>query len=343
MVNPAFTVLICTRDRVDTLRKTVELVLQHLSGFSEAKLVIVDNGSTDGTGDYLRKASADNDRILAVYEPTPGLYHARVSGFAHASGRFLLLLDDDMVPGQDWPRALIDELAQHPELGAVGTAIYPVWEDEPPRWMNDLFLRNILYSLPGTRTTYGFPYYPSGGSLAIRLMDFLQLYSAPQRTRLQLGWGAEFAAEDSVGGDDWDLSELYVRNGFAIKVLGGVRVGHRAVAARLSPSWVLRKFENDGRLRIRYARLAGYPLLSIRVLLLLTLFPVLSLCGKLARMMHLHGPRSLTVQAYACKARGVWRELIWGVRGIRFPYHLNESSASTPALANSISADHPTW
>jgi glycosyltransferase involved in cell wall biosynthesis len=318
--NTDFTVLICTRNRVETLRKTIAIVLEKLDSFPKSRLLVVDNASNDGTADYLEQMRAENPRIDSVHEPTLGLYNARAIGFKRANGDFILLLDDDMVPGDDWPGAQINELTQDRRLGAVGTAIYPIWDQERPEWMADLFMRNILYSVPPNRAKYGFPYYPSGGSLALRRCDVLKLYGSPERRKLQLGWGARSEFGDAVGGDDWDMCEIYLRNGFAIKVLEHVRVGHRTVAGKLSPEWILRKFENDGRLRVRYARLAGYPILSKRVLALMMLFPALSLMSHVTSILKIKESHALVMRAYARKARGVWRELLWGIRGVRLQF-----------------------
>lgn len=315
-----FSVVICTRDRLETLQKTVVSVLDRLAKFPSARLIIVDNGSIDGTQEYLGKLGARSNRIDVIREPKPGLYNARAAGFRGARGDFILLLDDDMVPGDEWPGVLIDELTQDRRLGAVGTAIYPIWDQQRPEWMADLFMRNILYSVPPNRAKYGFPYYPSGGSLALRRCDVLRLYGSPERRKLQLGWGARSEFGDAVGGDDWDMCEIYLRNGFAIKVLEHVRVGHRTVAGKLSPEWILRKFENDGRLRVRYARLAGYPILSKRVLALMMLFPALWLVSHVTSISKIKGSHVLVTQAYARKARGVWRELLWGIRGVRLQF-----------------------
>src|SRR5262249_36126871 len=150
----------------------------------------------------------------------------------------------------------------------------------------------------------------------------LQLYSAPERQRVELGWGAVSTQEAPVGGEDWDLAELYIKNGLAAITVDHVRVGHRIDGSKVSPAWVLQKFEGDGRLRIRYARLAGHSWLSSRVLILMAVFSVLLVFHTLIEGTRSSGPRRLTLQAYSCRARGLWRELLWGIRGVRYPFHL---------------------
>ncbi|TIT05591.1 MAG: glycosyltransferase, partial [Mesorhizobium sp.] len=61
-----------------------------------AELVVVDNGSRDGTASYLSATAASSDIALtAISEPRPGLAAARNAGLARARGRVLVFVDDD--------------------------------------------------------------------------------------------------------------------------------------------------------------------------------------------------------------------------------------------------------
>jgi glycosyltransferase involved in cell wall biosynthesis len=61
-----------------------------------AELVVVDNGSRDGTAEYLSRIAATSDIALAaVHEPRPGLAAARNAGLARSRGRLLVFVDDD--------------------------------------------------------------------------------------------------------------------------------------------------------------------------------------------------------------------------------------------------------
>jgi glucosyl-dolichyl phosphate glucuronosyltransferase len=323
-----FAVVICTRDRVQVLRETIELVLSRLSTFPNSWLVVVDNASTDGTAEYLRALAAKNGRVKVIHEPTKGVYHARLRGIRCARGEFFIFLDDDVVPDQNWPAALILEMAQNPQVGVVGTAVDLIWERDRPAWMTDRLARNVFGGpIPG-RSTCRFPLYPYSCSAAFRLCNFLELFAAPERQNVELGWGAESTRAAPVGGEDWDLSELYIKNGLAAITVDHVRVGHRVEGPKVTPSWVLRKFEGDGRLRIRYARLAGYSWLSSRVLILMAAFPVLWALDRLIQSAAVCGRRSLMVQAYSRRARGLWHEFLWGKRGIRFPFHLDSPATA---------------
>jgi glycosyltransferase involved in cell wall biosynthesis len=63
----------------------------------DAELVIIDNGSTDGTKAAIEAWSAENPAVLVqlLYEPKPGLSRARNCGVRAARGDLLAFTDDD--------------------------------------------------------------------------------------------------------------------------------------------------------------------------------------------------------------------------------------------------------
>jgi glycosyltransferase involved in cell wall biosynthesis len=322
MLDAEFTVIICTRNRLEVLRDTVELVLLRLSTYSNALLVVVDNDSKDGTAEYLHELTAKTDRVIATREPRPGLYHARKHGIGCARGEFFIIIDDDIVPGDNWPGALLAELVKDPRVGAVGAAVDPIWEGGRPAWVTDRIARNAFGG--SDRTKCRFPRYPYGCCTAFRNCAFLSLYAAAERQIVELGWGARSSPGGPVGGEDWDLAELFIRNRFAVITVDHVRVGHRVFESKVGITDVLQKFQADGRLHIRYARLARYPVFSKRILIYIAAFPVLSVLDYVIGVSGVQRRECVAIQSYSRRARGIWQELILGVRGIRFPFHLDE-------------------
>ena len=111
------TVVIPTHNRRQLVAQAVRSVL-HQEGVS-LELVVVDDGSTDGTGPWLDRIAATDSRIKVVHHEQPRfISRARNAGIARASGRWVAFCDDDDL----WaPDKLSSQLAAlRSELCAMG-------------------------------------------------------------------------------------------------------------------------------------------------------------------------------------------------------------------------------
>ena len=99
---PTVSVVLCTYNRGDSLGRTIETVLAE--AVDDLELVIVDDGSTDGTAEVLGRLH--DRRVRVVHRPNGGLSAARNSGLAAARGDWVVFLDDDDIPAPGWLAAL---------------------------------------------------------------------------------------------------------------------------------------------------------------------------------------------------------------------------------------------
>ena len=114
--------IICTRNRADKLAQCLESLVG-LNGIARWELVIVDNGSTDRTGDVIDAFAARYEhRLIRVLEPTPGLGVARNAGIAAASAGLLAFTDDDCYPAPDFLEEML-RVFQDPSIGYMGGRI----------------------------------------------------------------------------------------------------------------------------------------------------------------------------------------------------------------------------
>lgn len=81
------------------------------------ELILVDNGSTDGTPDYLRSISGAK---VILNDDNRGFAPAVNQGLQVATGRQLMLLNNDCVVTTGWLEGLLDALDDHESNGLVG-------------------------------------------------------------------------------------------------------------------------------------------------------------------------------------------------------------------------------
>ena len=99
----SISVIVCTRNRAANLRPTLESVSKTIipSGW-EVELLVVDNGSSDGTSVVVNEARFSNVVLRYISEPVPGLCNARNTGIREAVGKIILFTDDDVRVPTNW-------------------------------------------------------------------------------------------------------------------------------------------------------------------------------------------------------------------------------------------------
>lgn len=84
------------------------------------EVLVVDNGSVDGTADVVRRLAATNPQIRLTSGPlAPNRSAARNLGAAEAHGEVLLFCDADDIVEPGWMRALVQALEHHPVVTGV--------------------------------------------------------------------------------------------------------------------------------------------------------------------------------------------------------------------------------
>jgi glycosyltransferase involved in cell wall biosynthesis len=87
-------VIVPTHNRRQLVPQALNSIL-HQRGVS-IELIVVDDGSTDGTGRWLDRIAAQDSRIKVVHHAQPRFIScARNAGIAHAFGRWVAFCDDD--------------------------------------------------------------------------------------------------------------------------------------------------------------------------------------------------------------------------------------------------------
>lgn len=116
---PDASVVIVTCDRLPLTRMCLESVLTNTRG-GRLEIIVVDNGSTDGTTDYLLSLSRACPKVrLQLNGSNLGFAKANNIGLSMARGPVLVLLNNDTIVPSGWLRRLRFHL-EGPVVGAVG-------------------------------------------------------------------------------------------------------------------------------------------------------------------------------------------------------------------------------
>ncbi len=91
--NPLVTVLICAYNGEKYLNQTIESVLTQ--SYTNLEVLIVDDGSGDGTRQIIEGAKEKDRRIRAIFKQNGGLASARNVGFREAQGEWIAIIDHD--------------------------------------------------------------------------------------------------------------------------------------------------------------------------------------------------------------------------------------------------------
>jgi glycosyltransferase involved in cell wall biosynthesis/peptidoglycan/xylan/chitin deacetylase (PgdA/CDA1 family) len=109
-----FSVCIATYNRKDSLQRTLQSLFTQDFPLDQFEIVIVDDGSTDGTAEFLRTLQAPCTRQV-LHQPNRGQAAAQNAAIRAAQGDLILLLDDDILCERDL-------LRQHVESHSEGKA-----------------------------------------------------------------------------------------------------------------------------------------------------------------------------------------------------------------------------
>jgi glycosyltransferase involved in cell wall biosynthesis len=133
-------IIIPTFNRDSFLPNAIKGITQLKFRSDEFEILIIDNGSTDNTGNISNSIIRANPQysIKYFFEHSPGLLAARHKGVSEASGNILTFVDDDIIPFPTWLEA-ISRSFEDEEIQLVGGKSLPKYETTPPTWLNHLW------------------------------------------------------------------------------------------------------------------------------------------------------------------------------------------------------------
>jgi len=162
----------------DLLEKYLPSVIAAMAGRPENEIVVVDNGSQDGSADFLRR-TFPAVRVLAL-DRNLGFGGGSNAGFRAARNDIVVLLNSDMRVAPDFLQPLLDRF-DDPQVFAVACQIFFTDPKKPRQetgltqgaWRDGML--RVRHRLDD-EVTEPFPcFYPGGGSSAFDRRKFLEL------------------------------------------------------------------------------------------------------------------------------------------------------------------------
>lgn len=118
---PGLSVIILNYNNRNVIRRCVDTLLAHSTRYGY-EIIVVDNGSTDGSYEFLAEAYQDQ-KILLLKNKKNGCSSGRNLGVSRACGEYLCFLDSDQwVVSDYWLDSGLDIFQTNSQIGAAGWA-----------------------------------------------------------------------------------------------------------------------------------------------------------------------------------------------------------------------------
>src|SRR5262245_46593013 len=148
-------VVVCTYNRCRTLDRMLgSFFAQDGIDPSDHELIVVDNNSSDETRATAIKY-ADRPGFRYVHEAEQGLSAARNRGIREAVGRVIAFLDDDVLVGSGWLKAL-EACYQETSATVVAGKAELLLDGTQPEWLGPFF-RSLMSEVAFGPMPYNLP------------------------------------------------------------------------------------------------------------------------------------------------------------------------------------------
>ncbi|MBI5771140.1 MAG: glycosyltransferase family 2 protein [Verrucomicrobia bacterium] len=305
----ALSVVICSFNRLDCLRDSVAAVVAQLAEHPSAELIVIDDGSTDGTAAWLAAQTA-RPGVTLLSQPNRGLSAARNHGFTAARGEWIAYLDDDALPSPGWLADLARACAAAPpDVATIGGPVRLQWPHAAPPWLPPSLHEWLTCFEPGgearTSTTEAFF---RGANMACRRTALVAAGGFSERLGRKGG--------SLISREECDLADRLRTAGWASRYEPEPWVWHRVPAARLRRGWFFRRLHAEGLSQhLTEAATTAPPPLRARARALLYAGKKILVPSLLGRALRFDRPMRQTealaeICFHAGSARGIWRSAV---------------------------------
>lgn len=208
MGRPTVTVVVPAYQAAEVIGRCVEALNEQTVPRDRYEVIVVDDGSTDGTGAVAEEAGAD--QVLAITHQGPS--GARNAGLAAAKGDIVLFTDADCEPSPGWVEKMTAPFADPEVMGAKG--VYRTRQ------------RGLVARLVQLEFEYRYQ-----RMAQLPRIDFIDGYSAAYRREVLVRYGGFDPAYPIPSAEDVDLSFRLAQAGCRLVFVPDAWVWHRHPAS----------------------------------------------------------------------------------------------------------------
>ena len=103
---PKVSVIVPTYNNCITLRKVLQAMAE-LNYPSEFEVIVIDDGSSDGTKEMLEKEFSSKNNFFIIHQSNSGVCKARNAGIKKARFPIIINMDHDCIPGKEWLKEMV--------------------------------------------------------------------------------------------------------------------------------------------------------------------------------------------------------------------------------------------
>jgi glycosyltransferase involved in cell wall biosynthesis len=234
------TVLFATRNGAKTLPQVLECYCRLDAPLGGWNLVIVDNGSTDGTRGIIHSYQRRLP-LTCLFESRPGKNAALNAGLQGIAGDLVVLTDDDAFPHVNWLKEMRAVADAHPDYAVFGGTILARWEVPPAFWIS-------AWAPVGAAFAVSDPSVPEGPATAH------QVFGPNMAVRAEI-FARGFRFDTEIGprgkrypmGSETEFVRRLLREGFMAWRCRRSIVEHFIPRSRMRMSWILGRAVRFGR------------------------------------------------------------------------------------------------
>ncbi len=239
---------ICTFNRAKLLEQTLQSVLRLVVPYQVSlNVIVVDNGSSDWTGDVLRDFAADEKftqrhNVTVLKETQQGHTFARNKAIAALAGELLIWTDDDVQLDAFVVQKYVEFADANTEVAFFGGKIEADFESDPPEWIGENWdtLSGCFAArdLGDQSVAFDESTLPYGANFAVR---------SKVQPQFQFDTGLGRRGDEVLGEDELEMMRRMLAAGYQGRWVPEATVRHFIPDDRMTESYVRNYFLGQGR------------------------------------------------------------------------------------------------